>query len=288
MMITSETKIFALMGDPVKGSLSPAIHNSAFKAMGMDSVYVAFRVPRAHLADAIAGIRALGITGLNVTHPHKIAIMNFLDELDESAKSVMAVNTVKNERGKLTGFNTDGMGAVKALEKEVGALKGKRVVILGAGGAARAIAFALLKKGAELTIANRTLSNAIELKRLIEKKLGKTVDVIGIKRKELKNALSGAHVLINATTVGMSPNVDQTLVTADMMHRGLIVNDIVYKPLRTRLLREAKKAGAKPITGIGMLVHQAALAIKIWTNREPPVEVMMRAAERELRRGENY
>ncbi|MCS7131551.1 MAG: shikimate dehydrogenase, partial [Hadesarchaea archaeon] len=207
-----------------------------------------------------------------------------LDELDEFARMVGAVNTVKNEGGKLIGFNTDGPGAVLALKRELGELSGKSVVILGAGGAGRAIAFSLAKEGAKLTIANRTAWRAQELAIEIEKKLDADVKHMGIERGELARAIEQADVLINATTVGMRPDLKRTLVTADMMHRGLLVNDIVYDPLETRLLREARKAGARTLNGLRMLLYQGALAFEIWTGKRAPIKVMEAAAKRELRR----
>ena len=282
-MISAETKLFALIGDPVRWSLSPVMYNAAFKALGLDCAYVALRVPREMLADAIAGVRALGIVGLNVTHPHKTGILDMLDELDESASSVGAVNTVKNDRGRLIGFNTDGLGAVEALKQKVGGFKGSRVLLLGAGGAARAIAFSLAKEGVGLTIANRTVAKARELASTIEEKLGARVLVSKLERAELLGAIKRSDILINATTVGMSPASDRTLVTAGMMHRGLVVFDIVYEPLRTKLLREAKQAGAKTIDGLGMLVNQGAMAFEILAGKRAPIEVMEEAAKRRLR-----
>ncbi len=276
-------KIFLLIGDPVEQSLSPAMQNAAFKVLGLNCIYAAIDVPQRFLADAIAGVRAMKISGLNVTIPHKIAVAGLLDELDESASLAGAVNTIKNQRGKLIGFNTDGEGALRAFKNKIGSVKGKDAVLLGAGGAGRAIAFSLARAGARLTIANRTISRAKVLASMIEQKLGVGVAAIPLNRERLKKVLKDADVLINSTSVGMHPATDQTLVTSDMMHRGLVVNDIVYKPLETRLLREARRAGAKTIDGLGMLVHQGALSFEIWTGRRAPIKVMDAAARRELR-----
>jgi shikimate dehydrogenase len=276
------TRIYLLIGDPVERSPSPAMHNAAFKALGLKSVYIALPVPKPMLTQVMAGIRAMAIAGLNVTVPHKIAVIEMLDKLEESAKLVGAVNTVKNVKGKLVGFNTDGEGALRALEQKAGTLTGKKVVLLGSGGAARAIAFSLAKAGAGISIANRTVSRSRALSQEIERKLGVGVKSLGLSRSELTKVVKQADVLINATTVGMHPNVGQTLVTADMMHRGLVVNDIVYKPLETRLLREAKQTGAKTVDGLGMLVHQGALSFEIWTGRRAPIKVMEAATRQEL------
>lgn len=279
----AKLKLFALIGDPVGQSLSPAMHNAAFRALGLNCAYITLRVPKPTLANAIAGVRALGIAGLNVTIPHKISIISLLDELDESANLVGAVNTVKNNRGKLIGFNTDGEGALRALEEKIGSVKGKEVVLLGAGGAARAIAFSLARAGARLTIANRTVPRAQALASAVEQKLSTNVKVASLNRAELTKALKNVDVLINATSVGMHPKIDKTLVRANMMRRGLVVYDIVYKPLRTKLLREARRAGGKTIDGLGMLVHQGALAFEIWTGKRAPIKIMKAAAKRELR-----
>lgn len=275
-------KLFLLIGHPVEGSLSPAMHNAAFRAMNLDAIYVQVDVLEKNLADAMNGIRAMDIAGFNVTIPHKIRVMDFLDELDGSAKSTGAVNTVVNRRGKLVGFNTDGEGALRALRPAVTSFRGKRIVLLGAGGGARGIAMSLVKAGAELTITNRTIERAKALASVIEQKTKTKVSVVPIQKPSLKKAIKEADILINATSVGMSPDVDRTLATADMMHRGLIVNDIVYKPLKTRLLKEARKAGAKTVGGLGMLVNQGALSFEIWTGKLAPVNVMEAAIKIEL------
>jgi shikimate dehydrogenase len=282
--MTKKTKLFALIGDPIERSLSPAMHNAAFNVLGLDCAYIALRVPSEMLTDAVEGIRAIRLAGFNVTHPHKVSIINLLDKLDRSAEMVGAVNTVKNDGGKLVGFNTDGDGAVRALESKVGKLSGKKILLLGAGGAARAIAFSLAQAGAKLTVANRTASKAKGLVAAIDKKLRVKAVHVALKKNILVDEIRRSNILINATSTGMYPDVDRTLVTADMMHRGLIVNDIVYEPLQTRLLREAKKAGARTVDGLGMLVHQGAMAFEIWTGRRAPVKVMEATVKRELSR----
>lgn len=279
----AKLKLFALIGDPVEQSLSPAMHNAAFQTLGLKCAYIALRVPKPMLADAIASVRALGIAGLNVTIPHKIDIVGLLDELDKFASLVGAVNTVKNDGGKFIGFNTDGEGALRALQGKIGSVRGKEVVLLGAGGAARAIAFSLARAGAKLTIANRTVPRARALASTIEQKLGINVEVTSLSRAELTKALKNACVLINATSVGMYPKTEKTLVRASMMHRGLVVFDIVYEPLQTKLLREARRAGGETIDGLGMLAHQGALAFEIWTGKRAPIKIMKAAAKRELR-----
>jgi len=232
----------------------------------------------------VEGIRAIHLAGFNVTHPHKVSIINLLDRLDRSAGMIGAVNVVKNVGGKLIGFNTDGDGAVRALEQRVGKLSGKKVLLLGAGGAARAIAFSLARVGAKLTIANRTAPKAKALVVVINKKLGAKAAHVVLRKKILVDEIKRSDILINATSTGMYPDVGKTLVAADMLHRGLIVNDIVYEPLQTKLLRDAKRAGAKTVNGLGMLVHQGAMAFEIWTGRRAPVKVMEATVKRELSR----
>ncbi len=279
--------LFALIGDPVERSLSPAMYNAAFRELGLDCVYVAFRVQRGMLADAMAGIRAFGVAGLNVTHPHKVSILQLLDKLDRSASQVGAVNTVKNDEDKLIGYNTDGVGAIRALKQEVGKLKDRRVVLVGAGGAARAIAFKLVEAGAKLVVANRTVERAQKLAEDIKANRGVFVGTVGLKPSALEPVISKAEILINATSVGMYPDVKKTVVTAKMLHPGLLVNDIVYQPMSTRLLREAEKVGARTLGGLEMLIQQGAASFEILTGKKAPIEIMRKAAERELRkRGE--
>lgn len=276
-------KLFMLIGHPVKGSPSPAMHNAAFSHLGLDHVYVGVDVPPAGLQDAIAGIRALGIAGANVTIPHKTAVVPLLDELHETASLAGAVNTIKNSRGRLIGYNTDGAGALRALETRT-RVGGKNVLLLGAGGAARAIAFSIADAGAEITIANRTAARARSLAREIREKLGRDVRCATLRESELSAAARESDIIINATSVGMYPRSGSTLLTSDMIPGGAVVFDIVYKPLETKLLKEAKKAGATTIRGVEMLVHQGALSFEIWTGKKAPVELMRKTAERELGR----
>jgi len=277
-MISSRTKVFALIGDPVEGSLSPPMYNAAFRHLGLDCVYVALRVPSSLLREAVRGARAMGMGGLNVTYPHKVSILPLLDALHPSAREVGAVNTVKNEGGELVGFNTDGEGALNFLKERLGSLRGRRAVILGAGGAARALAFSLLREGTVLTVLNRTPSRARRLALELRGRGGEA-EWGGLKREEIKEALSRADLLINATPVGMDRE-GETLVTSDLMHRDLFVMDLVYHPPETALMREARKAGARAENGLGMLLHQAALAFNLFTGKRAPLEVMRRALRR--------
>ena len=278
-MITGKTKVVGLIGHPVEHSLSPAMHNAAFKYLDLDFVYVPFDVSRKQLESAITGAKSLNIKGLNVTIPHKSEVINYLDSLDEISELIGAVNTIKFSIQGVEGYNTDGVGAVRAIE-EISSIKNKKIIILGAGGASRAISFQIIVKGADkVIIANRTLDKAFHLKSNLINKLNADVESVGL-TDELKKELEDADILINTTPVGMYPNVNEKpLVTSDMMHEGLIVNDIIYNPLKTGILKEAEIAGATPVSGIKMLIYQGIESFKIWTGVEPPVEVFQQSLE---------
>ncbi len=265
------------MGDPVEHSLSPPMHNAAFKHLKMDYVYVPFHVKRDDLGSAIIGARSMGIKGLNITIPHKTEVINYLNEITQAAKLIGAVNTIKFEKKKVTGYNTDGMGAVKAIGEKT-PIKGKKIIIIGAGGAARAISYQLLfSRAGEVLIANRTMKNACELTDDLRGNFNASIGCLGLNSK-LNEELNDADVLINTTPVGMYPNHDQKpIVTSDMMRQELVVNDIVYNPLKTGLLKEAEKAGAKTISGTKMLIYQGLESFRIWTGITPPVEIFERA-----------
>jgi len=269
-------KLFGVLGDPVSHSLSPAMHNAAFKALGMDCEYQAFRVTPDSLRDAIHGAFALGFGGLNLTIPLKEKALEIVKPT-ELAKKIGAVNTVDFKNG-IMGHNTDGLGALKALEGSGVYVKGKTVLLLGAGGAARAIAFTLATEGAIVTIANRTAERAISLAR----DAGNAGKISGCGLEDLKSLIQNSDILINSTAIGMTPKVTETIVTSEMMHRDLVVFDIVYNPLNTRLLQEARKAGARTIDGVMMLVYQGAEAFRIWTGKTPPIHVMEKAVRARL------
>jgi len=275
-MITGKTKITGLIGDPVEHTLSPHMHNAGFSYFHLDYVYVPFRVRKENLGSAVKGALNLNIMGLNVTIPHKINVMKYLDDLDETARLIGAVNTI-NFGEIVKGYNTDGLGAIRSID-EIKPIKDNKIVLLGAGGAARAISFQAIFSGAgELVIANRTREKAQELARNIVDKLDGTVKATGL-GEELHEELKDADILINTTPIGMYPHMNvKPLVTADMMPEGLIVNDVIYNPLETGLLKEAKKAGSETISGIKMLIYQGIESFKIWTGREPPVEVFEKA-----------
>lgn len=284
MNISTSTKLYAVIGDPIEHSLSPTMHNLAFHNLGLDSVYLAFRVRPESLKDAIFGLKSLGIHGFNVTVPHKVSVMQYLDKIDDAAAKIGAVNTVVNKNGLLIGYNTDGAGALTALKDEGVNFKGLNVVLLGAGGAAKALASAIAPLVGCLLILNRTESKAEELASSIAESSGSNVKGEILTEASLNRTLPDADILINATSVGMYPNLNDTPVMRTQLHSGTIVFDIVYNPPRTRLLMEAIAAGAYPISGVKMLVHQGALAFKLWTGKEPPIAEMCKVVEESLRR----
>jgi shikimate dehydrogenase len=268
----------------VEHTISPAIHNAAFANLGLDYVYVPFPVKPQNLPKAIDGMRALNICGLNVTIPHKVAVIPLLDSLDSLAEQIGAVNTIVNDNGKLKGYNTDALGFLQVLLKNGIEPKGKRIVLLGAGGAARAIAFALADHGAELTILNRKqeLDWAVALAAKVGKACGKEIGALELDSINLKKALARVDVLVNATSVGMFPKIEETPVTADLLRPGLVVYDIVYNPAETKLLREARQVGAQTIGGLDMLIGQGAAAFELWTGQKAPVDIMKQAAVKAL------
>jgi shikimate dehydrogenase len=282
MAISGKTQVCGVIGDPIEHTLSPVIQNTAFNHLKLDFVFLAFRVKPAELEDAVRGMRGLGIHGLNVTMPHKKAVTAFLDELDPTAKFLCAVNTILNRDGQLCGFNTDGVGALKALQENGVDLSGKKVLLLGAGGAAKAIAFQLAREADALVILNRTLEKAKELAESLNQTLGKKATGATLSPSTLQEKLRDSDVLINATSVGMHPNDDQSPVAPERLKPDLTMMDIVYNPVETKLARDAKAAGARVVSGVEMLVYQGAASFEIWTGRPAPVEAMRKAALHKL------
>ncbi len=275
MKIKGSTNIVGLIGHPVEHSFSPPMHNAAFDALGMDYIYVAFDVNPAELQKAIEGAKSLNIRGFNVTIPHKIEVMKYLDEIDDVARLIGAVNTIDFKN--LKGYNTDGIGAVRAIE-EVTSIKNKNVVIAGAGGASRAISFYIAKYGADsLTILNRNVDKAQSLARDVSNS-GLIGDVKSDSINEINAYLADADILVDTTPLGMHPHInDQPIATAENMHDELVVFDAVYNPNETVLLKQAIEAGAKPVYGIKMLLYQGAESFKIWTGADAPVDIMEKA-----------
>ena len=288
-MISGNTKICGLIGDPIGHSVSPVMHNAAFSKLGLDYIYLPFRVGVENLARAIDGVKALNIRGLNVTIPHKVAVIPLLDELELLAEKTGAVNTIVNDKGHLKGYNTDAAGFLKSLLERGVEPRGKKVVVLGAGGASRAISFTLAEGGAEIVILNRKLEMdwAVELAGSISRFSIKEAEALELNDDNLSSALKAADILVNATSIGMSPDINRSPVPAGQLHPGLVVFDVVYNPLKTRLLAEAEAAGAETISGIEMLVWQGALAFELWTGASAPIYIMKAEAIKALKDYEN-
>ncbi|MBT2643707.1 shikimate dehydrogenase [Bacillus sp. ISL-41] len=261
-------KLFGVIGDPIAHSMSPAMHNDLFGLYGIDAVYLPFHVSKGNLADAVKGLKALGVNGFNVTIPHKTEIMAHLDKVDPLAKAIGAVNTVKNENGLLVGYNTDGPGFVKGLEYMAADLGSRSALIIGAGGASRAIYFSMAQAGVErIDLYNRTPEKAEELAASCPFKVN--TNVLG--RKEAEKSLAEYQLIIQTTSIGMVPDTKSLPLSPENIAQNTIVSDIIYNPLQTEFLKEASKKGAEIQNGVGMFVFQGALAFEKWTGIFPDV-----------------
>ncbi|MFN7017362.1 MAG: shikimate dehydrogenase [Fimbriimonadales bacterium] len=278
MSLDAFTQLAGVVGYPVRHSLSPAMHNAAFRALGLNWVYLAFETPPESLPRAVDGMRGLGIRGLNLTVPHKEAVIPLLDSLTAPAQQIGAVNTLFWEKGQLLGDNTDAEGFLRALRESGVEPAGQTVLILGAGGAARAVAYALAHTGCTLILANRTPARADALAQAFG------AHTLAMHRDPLRAVLPTVDGIVNCTTLGMTPNAETAPpIDWDAVPETAWVCDLVYRPLQTRLLREASMRGLKAIDGLGMLVHQGALAFERWTGQPAPLEAMRAAAEAQLK-----
>ncbi len=280
MNITAKTKICMIIGDPVEHSLSPQIHNAGYKALGIDDkfVYIGCLVTKEKLADFIKGVKSMQIQGVGVKTPHKIEIMQYLDEIDETAKKIGAVNTVVNERGSLKGYNTDWIGVVSPLEKIV-PLNRRKVGLIGAGGAARAAAYGVCEKGADLTIFNRTYDKARSL-----------AEEFGVKALSLQNfdEINNMEIIINATSIGLPPHENEVPVASKFISSDQIVYDLVYSLQgSTKFINDAKEKRAKVLTGIDMLLSQGYAQFKLFTNYDAPEKDMKNFLLEYLKYGKN-
>ncbi len=270
MTIDRDTDLYGIIGHPLGQSLSPIMHNAAFSAKGLNAVYLAFETK--DIEDALKGMRALGIKGMSVTIPHKSSVIPLLDHVDRLAERIGAVNTIVSDKGRLVGHNTDGLGALKAL-KEKTEVSGKTCLIVGAGGAARAIGYILKEQGVDLTLTNRSHGRGQDLADSLECPfipLDKAEDV-------------QADLLIQTTSVGMHPHDEECLLSPNALKPGMVVMDIVYNPIETKLLTTAKTRGCVTINGLGMFIHQGVEQFRLWTGLDAPVEAMASAAEQALR-----
>jgi len=273
LTISGKTAVYAIIGDPVDHSLSPLVQNAAFRSIGMNAVYVPFRVKQSTLGSAVEGLRDVGVKGFNVTSPYKLRVVRYLDKLDRTAAEIGSVNTVVNRNGSLLGYNTDGIGAVNAFRGAGAILEGKSVLLFGAGGAGKAIAFAMASRVRTILLANRTLTKATRLQNQLHKKFPVNISHTAISNPKLQLLVKGSDVIINASSMGMdgrnNPPVHEGSISA-----GQWVLDIVYKPIQTKLLRTAESAGAQTINGLDMLVSQGAASFELWTGRKAPMSEM--------------
>jgi shikimate dehydrogenase len=260
-MIDTSTRLYGVMGDPVGHSLSPAMHNAAFRQIGYNGVYLAFHVTDP--AGAVKGIRALNIHGVSVTLPHKVAVMALLDEVAPAARQIGAVNTIVNDAGRLFGFNSDSPGAMAAL-KDKTPIEGTRVAVIGAGGAARALAHGIKANGGHLTIVNRSRDRGCRLAGEMAADFCPLADFAG----------TGVDILINTTAVGMSPQTACMPVADSVLRPGMTVMDIVYNPLETMLIAKARQNGCTVVDGLSMFIHQGAIQFERWTGKKAPVQLM--------------
>ena len=273
--ITGKTKITGIFGYPVEHTLSPAMHNAAFKALGLDYCYVPFQVHPEYLRDAVRAIRSLNLCGINVTVPHKENVISLLDEIHEEASFVGAVNTIVNRHGKLIGYNTDGKGFIKMLAENRISSAGKNILIIGAGGASRSISYYLCQDSKTLQIYNRTRKRALKLVRDL-KRICSNVSLC-----ENISQIKDFHMIINATSLGLK-NDDPSPFDTSLLKKNQIICDLIYK--RTRLLKEASRKGCKVIDGSGMLLWQGMLAFELWTGKRPPAKVMRNALKSSIKK----
>lgn len=280
LSLNGETRVAGVIGWPVRHSLSPPMHNAAFAALGLNWVYVPFAVDPGRIAGAMEAVRALDLAGLNVTIPHKLAVVPHLDEISEDARILGAVNTIVNREGRLLGHNTDGPGFLRSLRELGEDVAGREVALIGAGGSARAVALAVCRAGAtRLSIVNRTVEKAQAVVAMLQEALPEVpAEAVALEGAEAADMVRAAQVIIDSTAVGMYPHHEaEPVIPARWLHSGQTVCDLTYNPRLTVLLRAALAVGARTLDGTGMLVHQGALAFEYWTGQPAPVEAMRTA-----------
>ncbi|MDP5273030.1 shikimate dehydrogenase [Chengkuizengella axinellae] len=275
--VNTSTKMYGVIGDPIKHSKSPLMLNRAFQEMKINAIYGAFHVETHQLKEAMEGLRAFKLGGLNVTIPHKVEVMSYIDEIDEGAKVIGAVNTIVNDNGKLVGYNTDGIGYVRSLKEETELdLTGKRILILGAGGAARGVAYALSGESPEhIWIANRTTERATELAESMQP----YVQATGMGISDITKINNDVDLVINTTSVGMHPQVDYSPIPSLFIKENMVFSDLIYNPRKTKLLSLAEEKGCQIHSGLGMFIYQGAYAFEYWTGKPAPIEAMKQVME---------
>jgi len=275
------TKLVGLFGHPLGHSLSPAMHNRVFTKLGMDYLYLPIQVEANDLKTVFNGLIRMNFAGFNVTIPHKVRILDFMDEIDPLAEIIVAVNTIRITGGRARGYNTDGIGFITSLKtSHDAAVSGKTLLILGGGGAARAITAISAAQGAQrIYLCNRTLGKAQSMAADLNARTRDIIAAIPMDGPALRDVMPGCDILVNATSVGMHPRTDAIPIDENLLYPGLLVVDLVYNPRMTRLLTCAQKAGCRILGGLGMLVYQGAEAFRLWTGTEPLVDEMFAAVE---------
>ncbi len=280
--ITAKTKILGVIGHPIEHSMSPIMHNTAINDLKLDYVYLAFDIKPQNLSKAIDGFRALNIKGISVTIPYKEAIIGYLDEIDPIAKNIKAVNTIKNEDGFLKARNTDGAGGKRSLIENGCGLSDKKVLFIGAGGAARALSYFIAEDVAQIIFLNIRKERSKLLAKELNVRTGVKTFADAISNYNLKKFCATSDILINTSPIGMYPKIEETPVAKEFLHKDLFVFDVVYNPLETKLLKDANEIGCKTLGGLDMLVNQGILAFEWWTEKIPKKELMTNSVKKFL------
>lgn len=283
-IITANTKVLCIIGYPIEHSMSPIMHNAMIKDLALDFIYLAFNIYPNNLKFAIKAFKTLNIKGINVTIPFKQKIIKYLDEIDPISQKIGAINTIKNEEGYLIGRNTDAEGGKKALFNVGYNISGTNVLLLGAGGAARALGYSLAKDVNKIVIVNRTEKKAEKLTRELNQNFGIKAEPKKFIINVLKEETRKADILINTTPVGMYPNVNESPIPEKFLHKELIVFDVIYNPLETKLIKNANERGCKTLGGLDMLVNQGAASFEWWTNNKPNINLMKKVTVDFLRK----
>ncbi len=278
----SETKLYGLLGKTLSHSISPSLHNNGFRDLGINAIYLMLETKDQDLEEYINSLKNLGFSGWNVTIPHKESIIPYLNGFSSLARASGAVNTVLNRRGRLTGYNTDVIGFQRQIEESGVKVKDKRAVVIGAGGAARAVIAAMVQLDLkDITIINRTVENAEELAKLFREENSKqNFDFCSLEEQEYGEVVKAADLVVDTTPVGMYSNdIKKTVINPDYLHEEQLVIDLVYNPLKTAILKEAEKRGAQIGNGLPTLIYQAEASFKLWTQEMPPKKKWYQIAE---------
>lgn len=285
MKISVNTKIYAVIGDPIAQSLSPQLHNGLFKEIGVDAIYLPIGVKSEDLEKLVQGFRVMNFGGFNITKPHKMEVMKYLDGLDPLAEKIGAVNTVVYRDGKMIGYNTDGFGFIKSIENKIGDIPKEdlTILILGCGGAVKSVAMALADWGIKkVIIANRTVEKAEELANQINESWPEKAQAISMEAAVLEKAVNQAAVIANGTSLGMADTIDQTPLPKHLMKKERLVYDMIYSPPVTQFMKDAQAVGAQTVNGLEMLLYQGLLAFELWTEIFPDPDLGMKLLEEGL------